>query len=235
MSRVWSRSFVPAIGGSSTAKRTSSSPSPPPARVVEHVDTRERRVDGYTIDSGPLVVQLEPTVERAHYLRILLDPADIAPTGPGTVGFVRRIAVVLVVALPLAAADLLWKHFEPTPSWAYHTRSPAWLLLSIGLVFGAMAAARVPSVAVRLAAGVMAGGVLGNALSAAWNDLRVPNPIIASWGQAIVAFNVADVFTTIGTLALTATLALSLIRHSDNLPTRAEARAMWARALQRRV
>ena len=146
----------------------------------------------------------------------------------------RRVAIVLAVALPLAAADLVWKDIATTPHWAYHTRSPAWLGLSIGLILAAIAVARVPSVVVPLAAGVMAGGVLGNALSAAWNGLRVPNPIVASSQDAVIAFNLADVFTTTGILALTASLAVALVRHRRLLPTRQAARAMWARALQRR-
>ena len=147
----------------------------------------------------------------------------------------RRVAIVLALALPLAAADLVWKSIETTPSWAYHARSPAWLALSIGLVLVAFAITRVPSMAVPPAAGVMAGGVLGNALSAAWNGLRVPNPIVFSSGNAVVAFNLADVFTTTGILAVTTVLGVSLIRHRYLLPTRQEARAMWARALHRRL
>jgi hypothetical protein len=144
---------------------------------------------------------------------------------------VHRAALVLIVALPLAAADLVWKHVATTPQWAYHARSPGWLALSIGLVGAALLATRLRSVVSLLAAGLMAGGVLGNALSAAWNGLRVPDPIIVMPGQrAVIAFNLADVFTTIGILSLTAALAGALLRNRHVLPTYAEARA----SLQRR-
>ena len=142
----------------------------------------------------------------------------------------HRVALVLFVALPLAAADLVWKHVATTPAWAYHPRGLGWLALSVGLVGAALLAARLPSIVSVLAAGVMAGGVLGNALSAAWNGLRVPDPIIVMPGQrAVIAFNLADVFTTIGILTLTAGLAAAILRNRHLLPTRAEARA----ALQR--
>ena len=148
----------------------------------------------------------------------------------------HRVALVLVVALPLAAADLVWKHVATTPQWAYHARSPGWLALSIGLVGGALLASRLPSAVSLLAAGVMAGGVLGNALSAAWNGLRVPDPIIVMPGQrAVIAFNLADVFTTVGILSLTTALAVTVLRNRHTLPTHAEARAsLWRRGQPRR-
>jgi lipoprotein signal peptidase len=140
---------------------------------------------------------------------------------------------VLAVALPLAAVDLLWSGLSTTPSWAYHTRSPGWLALSMALVLSAFALARIPSDAVLVATGVMTGGVLGNALSAVSNGLRVPNPIVATAGNAVIAFNPADVFTTAGTLALTVALAVLLIRHRHLVETREDARAAVARLLGR--
>ena len=146
----------------------------------------------------------------------------------------RRVAIVLGLALPLAAVDLVWKSVATTPEWAYHPRSPAWLALSLALFVATLAVARVPSAAALVAAGVMAGGVLGNALSAVWNGLRVPDPIITSASHTVIAFNPADVFTTIGTLALTATLGVSLVRNRHLLPTRQQAAERWSRALNRR-
>jgi lipoprotein signal peptidase len=138
---------------------------------------------------------------------------------------VHRAALVLTVALPLAAADLVWKHLATTPAWAYHPRGLAWLGLSLGLVGAALLAARLRSLGSVVAAGVMAGGVLGNAISAAWNNLRVPDPIIVMPGRdAVIAFNLADVFTTIGILTLTAGLAGAIVRHRHLLPTRDEMR-----------
>jgi len=137
---------------------------------------------------------------------------------------VHRAALVLIVALPLAAADLVWKHLATTPDWAYHPRGLGWLALSVGLVGAALVAARLRSLSSVVAAGVMAGGVLGNAISAAWNNLRVPDPIIVMPGRnAVIAFNLADVFTTIGILTLTAGLAGAIVRHRNLQPTPEEA------------
>ena len=137
-----------------------------------------------------------------------------------------RSVVVLAVALPLAAVDLVWKHVATTPPWAYHPRGLGWLALSVALVGVAFAASRLPSLAAVMAGGVMAGGLLGNVLSAAWNDLRVPDPIIVTPAQnAVFAFNLADVFTSAGILALTGALAAALVRHRHVLATRHEARA----------
>jgi lipoprotein signal peptidase len=146
----------------------------------------------------------------------------------------RRIAIVLALALPLTTLDLVWKDVANTPDWSYHTRSPAWLAISILLVLGAFALARIRSAAVLVTAGVMAGGVLGNALSGAWNELRIPNPIVVSVSDALIAFNPADVFTMFGIFGLTAALAVTLVRNRHALPTRQEAWARWARASQRR-
>ena len=75
----------------------------------------------------------------------------------------------------------------------------------------------------------MVGGVLGNVLSAAWNGLAVPDPIIVFSPHAVIAFNLADVFASIGILTLTGVLATALIRNRHVLSTREDARA----ALQR--
>lgn len=129
-----------------------------------------------------------------------------------------RVAVVLAVALPLAAADLVLKVMRPTPSWAWHERSYAWLLLCVVVLACVMGLLRVPSRLVPPAAGILAGGVLGNALSAAWNDLEVPNPIIVTEGRAVIAFNLADVWVMGGLLALFSVIAVWLVRNREALP-----------------
>ncbi len=146
----------------------------------------------------------------------------------------KRVAIVLGLALPLTAVDLVWKSVATTPYWAYHPRSLGWLALSLALFVATLAVARVPSAIALVAAGVMAGGVLGNALSAVGNGLRVPDPIIANTSHTVIAFNPADVFTTMGTLALTASLGITLIRNRQLLPTRQQAAERWSRALNRR-
>jgi lipoprotein signal peptidase len=123
-----------------------------------------------------------------------------------------RLALALAVALPLAAADLVWKALVATPTWAYHERSPGWLALSVALLAAVLLATRVPSTVVACAAGVLAGGVLGNALSAAWNGLAVANPIVLEGSDAVVAFNLADVFVVVGIAALVVALGLEALR-----------------------
>ena len=140
-----------------------------------------------------------------------------------------RAAIVIAVAVPLALADLAWKHLSPAPDWAYHERSPAWLALSVCLLGVLLALTRVPSTLVLPAAGVLAGGVLGNALSASWNDLRVPNPIVVEGESAVIAFTLADLFVLAGIVLLTASLAATLLRHRHLLPEPREARGRLRR------
>ena len=89
------------------------------------------------------------------------------------------------VAVPLAAADLFVKATIPTQPWAYHERSIAWLFLSFALLGGMILIAQIPSVLVAPAAGVLAAGILGNSLSAAWNDMEVPNPLLAGGDERL--------------------------------------------------
>jgi hypothetical protein len=136
----------------------------------------------------------------------------------GTVAGVRRVGIMLCVAVPLAAADLFVKATMPTQPWAYHQRSIAWLILTFGLLGGVMLIAQIPSLLVAPAAGVLAAGILGNSLSAAWNDMEVPNPLLAGGGKAFIAFNLADVWALTGILALMLTIGIWLIRNRALLP-----------------
>lgn len=129
-----------------------------------------------------------------------------------------RVAIALGVALPLAAVDLAVKAARPTPWWAWHERSLAWLLLCMVVLAALVLVLRVPSALVPPAAGVLAGGVLGNALSAAWNDLSVANPLVLEGERAVLAFNLADVWVMTGLGALFAVLGLWLVRNRDLLP-----------------
>jgi hypothetical protein len=124
----------------------------------------------------------------------------------------RGIAIMLCVALPLVAADLYVKATEPTPDWAYHDRSLGWLALSIALFGGMLLIARIPSLSIAVAAGLLAGGLMGNGLSAAGNQMEVPNPLVLTVGGGVVAFNPADVFALAGICALVLTLGTWLIR-----------------------
>jgi hypothetical protein len=130
----------------------------------------------------------------------------------------RGIAIMLCVALPLAAADLYVKVVVPTEDWAYHERSYGWLALSLVLFCGMVAIARIPSRLVAPAAGVLAGGIIGNGLSAAYNQMEVPNPIVVQSGHAIVAFNLADVWALSGICLLVLALGTWLVRNRHLLP-----------------
>ena len=140
---------------------------------------------------------------------------------------------MLCVALPLAAADLLVKAHEPTEPWAYHERSLGWLVLSISLLAGMAAIARIPLALVAPAAGVFAGGVLGNSLSAAWNGMEVPNPLMLGGDNAVIVFNLADIWTITGILLLVCTLGVWLIRNRDRIPPPDEVRSSRGRAFRR--
>jgi len=130
----------------------------------------------------------------------------------------RPIGIMLTVAVPLAAMDLFVKATSPTEPWAYHRRSLAWLALSIVLFFSMLAIARIPSTLVAPAAGVLCAGILGNSLSAAWNGMEVPNPLVIDSDHAIVAFNLADVWAVSGIFLLVLSIGVWLIRNRENLP-----------------
>ena len=129
-----------------------------------------------------------------------------------------RLVVALAVALPLAAADLALKVARPTPAWAWHERSPSWLVLCAVVLAALALVLRLPSQVVPPAAGVLAGGILGNGLSAAWYGLEVPNPIVLTGDRAVVAFNLADVFVLVGLVALFVALSVWLVSNRRLLP-----------------
>ena len=142
----------------------------------------------------------------------------------------ERLLFVLGTSAVFAALDLSVKMTLPTPEWAFHQRSPGWAVLSALLLVGACALALVPSRAVTIAAGVTAGGVLGNLTSALWDGNRVPNPLVIGDQMNFVAFNLADVVFSVGNLVLMATLIVVTIRNRDRLiPPRRLARALYQR------
>jgi hypothetical protein len=137
------------------------------------------------------------------------------------------------VALPLAAADLYVKATEPTEVWAYHERSLGWLLLSVCMLAGMVVATRIPSRLVAPAAGLAAGGLIGNTLSAAWNQMAVPNPLVLAGDRGLIAFNLADVWALVGIFSLVVVIGIWLIRNRDLIPPPAEVRATRGRAFRR--
>lgn len=144
-----------------------------------------------------------------------------------------RVGIVLAVALPLAAADLWLKIAQPTEPWAYHERSFTWLALSVFLAAGLVLLTRIPALLVPPAAGLLAGGLLGNVLSASWNGMRVPNPIVFDGGRTVVAFNLADVWALTGIAVLMVTIGTWLVRNRELLPAPADVRERWLRPFRR--
>ena len=140
---------------------------------------------------------------------------------------------MLGVAVPLAAADLVVKARVPTPPWAYHQRSLGWLALSVGLFVALLFVTRIPTALVAPAAGLLAGGLLGNSLSAAWNGMEVPNPLVATVDRGVIAFNLADIFALTGILTLLLVISVWLIAKRELIPPPDEVRATRGRAFGR--
>jgi hypothetical protein len=126
------------------------------------------------------------------------------------------------LALSLAAADLATKEYVTTPDVGLHPRSLGWAIGSVFLVAAAIPLTRLPSWSVAVTAGVMAGGTLGNLVSALVYGGNVPNPIlIGDYDGSGIAFNLADLFTFFGIVGLTVSLVVVTIRHRDRLLPRA--------------
>ena len=124
---------------------------------------------------------------------------------------------LLLIATTLAAVDQWVKLTVSTPVWAVHHRSDLWFAGSCVLLVAILPLTRVPSRAVAIAAGIFAGGVLGNLLSASADGLYVPNPLIIMHGMGGIAFNPADTFILAGNLALMATLIAVCFRYRAEL------------------
>lgn len=130
----------------------------------------------------------------------------------------QRLVLVVVPAVTIAAVDLTLKALVPTDPWLLHQRSGAWVDLSAVLLVVLLLLARLPSRLVAAAGGMFGGGVLGNLISARWNDGRVPNPFVVVGNDGVLAFNLADVFVLLGIVLLTASLVRVTIRNRDVLP-----------------
>ena len=129
----------------------------------------------------------------------------------------RRLLLIAAPAAVLAATDLAVKASIPSLPWFVHQRTDAWVLLSVVVLVAAVELARVPSRAVALSAGIMSGGVIGNLVSARWDDNQVPNPLVLGNAMSVVAFNLADVCFLLGNLMLMVSLMAVTIRNRDRL------------------
>ena len=141
-----------------------------------------------------------------------------------------RAFLLLGIAAPLAAVDLAHKTAAETPYWGYHVRSGAWIALAVLVFTGCLLLVRIPALAVAGSAGVLAGGVAGNAVSAVRWDAGIPNPLVVDREHYAIAFNLADVFTLCGILLLMLTLMVVTVRYRQLL---LPPRAVWRNARQR--
>jgi hypothetical protein len=140
----------------------------------------------------------------------------------------RRLTLALVPAGVLAAVDLALNAVLPTRASDFHSRSAVWSVLGAALVVGLLALTVLPSRLVALAAGVVAGGVLGNVVAAREHGGRVPNPIIVG----SVALNLADVVIVAGIPVLVFALARVSIHHRELIDRLIPPRR-WELALRR--
>ena len=139
-----------------------------------------------------------------------------------------RLLWMLVLAMVFAAVDQWVKLSVTTPYWAYHHRSDVWFVGSCMLLVGAAALTLVPSRMVAIGAALLAGGVLGNVLSASADGFDVPNPLFIGHNYGI-AFNVADVLIVVGNITLMLSLSAVVIRNREQLEA---SRAAFRRAVR---
>ena len=139
-----------------------------------------------------------------------------------------RLTLVFVPACALAALDLAINAALPTKAWDFHQRSQVWSALTAALVVVLLLLALLPSRLVAISAGVVAGGVLGNLISALEHGGRVPNPIVTS----SLALNVADIFVLAGVPVMVFALGRISIHHRERIDRLIPPRR-WETALRR--
>ena len=141
-----------------------------------------------------------------------------------------RLTFLLAPALALAAIDLGVKAAFPTSSWDYHQRSHGWSILAVCLLVLVLLLAVLPSRLVAVSAGLVAGGVLGNVVSAYRHGGSVPNPIVVG----SVALNFADILVLFGAPILVFALARVSIHKRDRIDRLIPPRR-WELRLRRRL
>jgi lipoprotein signal peptidase len=125
-----------------------------------------------------------------------------------------RVLLIALVAAPLVVVDLAQKASEPVYG---HPRGLGYVAVALVLCAAIFAfVPRVPSRVLAIAGGIAAAGALGNLVSAlAWRN-GVPNPIV----DGNIAFNLADVWTLAGALALIGGATVHALRHPGTLRER---------------
>jgi hypothetical protein len=143
-------------------------------------------------------------------------PHDYEATGMGERR--GRLLVLWLLASTLAAFDLWVNVFLPTPDWAFHQRSSLWAFGCVVLLVAVIPLTKLPSPAVTIGAGFLAGGVLGNLISGASDHLAVPNPLMLhTSAEGGIAFNFADAFIITGNLILVLALCALVIKNRREL------------------
>jgi lipoprotein signal peptidase len=141
-----------------------------------------------------------------------------------------RLTFLVAPALTLAAIDLGVNAAFPTSSWDYHQRSHGWAILAVCLLVVVLLLAVLPSRLVAVSAGIVAGGVLGNVVSAYRHGGSVPNPMVVG----VIALNLADVFVLLGVPVLVFALARVSIRNREHIDRLIPPRK-WELRLRRRL
>jgi hypothetical protein len=123
----------------------------------------------------------------------------------------RRL-VAAGVAFLVAAADLVQKLLDHDAF--HHARSLAAVSIMATVAAGLLVLApQIDSLAILLAAGVGAGGAVGNLVSALAWSAGVPDPLVAG----DVAFNLADVFAFVGAALLLTSGGVYGLRNRERL------------------
>jgi hypothetical protein len=135
-----------------------------------------------------------------------------------TPGVRNRIAIVVLLGVPLAGLDLYVKYELPTAPLYLHRRSGEWMILSAVLLIVALLLARLPSRLLAASAGLLAAGVLGNLVSAGLHHGLVPNPFVIDHRDFELAFNLADLFVLAGIVLSTVAALRLTVRYRHVLP-----------------
>ena len=141
-----------------------------------------------------------------------------------------RLALFLAVTAALAAVDLLVDARVPAASWEFHHRTSTWIVLATLFLAGLALLALLPSLTCAVAAGIVAGGVLGSLVSAAMHGGGVADPLVAGG----TAFNLGDVFVIVGLPVLMVPTAATAIRHRDAIDRRIPPRR-WEHHVRRKL
>jgi hypothetical protein len=141
-----------------------------------------------------------------------------------------RLATFAILALGLAATDLLVNSFLSSASWDLHQRSSSWTVLSLLFLVCLIPVAALPSWICTGAAAVVAAGVLGSVVSAMVNHGGVPDPLVLGG----TAFNLGDVFLLGGLPILMVVVAETAIHHREVIDRHIPPRR-WEHALRRKL